>query len=162
MRKFAGLYFQPRRFFACPEPLADQFMNVASSATTILTNLGVQFPTIAVCFLGLVLALMQIQRQPRVAVMVAAALGFLLFVSLVQSLLQPVINNVIIREMGRGGMNIQSRTLMFSGVSFGFNLLRAIALGVLAYAAFVDRPRYGFAPAAGPNELGSKPFAPPK
>jgi hypothetical protein len=160
MWKIAGLYFEPRRFDAL-EPLVEQLMNVTSSATTILTNLGVQFPTIAVCFLGLVLALMQMQRQPRVASMVAAALGFLLFVSLVQSLLQPVINNIILREMGRVGMNVQSHSLMFSGVAFGFNVLRAIAFGVLAYAAFVDRPRYGFAAAANPHEIG-KPFAPPK
>ena len=58
-------------------------MTPTSNAMTTLTYLGAQFPTIAVCFLGVILALVQSQRQPRVAIMVAAALGFLLVVSAV-------------------------------------------------------------------------------
>jgi hypothetical protein len=134
-------------------------MTPTSSAITVLTNLGAQFPTIAVCFLGVILALVHSQRQPRVAAMVAAALGFLLVVSFAQPLLQPAISNMIFRQM-RGGMNFQSPSLFLAGVGFFFNFLRAIALGVLAYAAFVDRPVpafYGSVPPPKGYPLGPLP-----
>ena len=137
-------------------------MTPTSNAMTTLTYLGAQFPTIAVCFLGVILALVQSQRQPRVAIMVAAALGFLLVVSVAQPLLQPAINNTILRQMRSGGMNLQSSSLFFGGVGFFFNLPRAIALGVLAYAAFVDRPVqafYGHVPAPKGYPLSQAPQA---
>jgi hypothetical protein len=114
-------------------------MSMTSNVTSILIGLGVQFPLITVCFLGLVLTLMQMQRLPRVSLLVAAGLGLLLVAAVVQPLVQPLLYNFILRDLGRN-MNPQTRGLMLSGISLAFNLPRAIATGLLAYAAFVERP----------------------
>src|SRR5262245_16703382 len=146
-------------------------MNMTSVAvSSILTSLGVQFPLIAVCFLGLVLTLSQMERLPRVSLLVGTGLGLLLLVAVVQPLLQPFISNLVVRDMGRG-MNPQMRTLLFYGIAFLFNVIRAIAIGLVAYAAFVGRPLQAYydpslagrawSPAGGPGDALKPPGAIP-
>lgn len=111
--------------------------------SNLLVSLGAQFPLLAVCFLGLILALVQMQRLPRVAMLVCAGLALLLLVAVMQPIIQPLIQNLALRSLNRrpGSMSF---SLVFASVAFSFNMLRALAIGLIAYAAFVDRPLQAF------------------
>ena len=112
--------------------------------TAALTSLGLQFPTIVVCVLGLTLAFTLLHKHPRAAPLVCVGLGLLLLASLMQPFIQSLIQNLAMRSIGRG-TSVMNMTLATSGVAFGFNVLRAIAIAILAYAAFVDRPGHFYA-----------------
>jgi hypothetical protein len=118
-------------------------MSSTMNMTSVLTSLGVQFPLIVVCFLGLILALTQINRVPRAASFVIAGLGLYLVVGILQTFTQPLLQNMFLQSVNprRGPMNF---SLVFAAASFSFNLVRGIAIALVAYAAFVDRPLLAF------------------
>jgi len=105
--------------------------------TTLLTSLVYQFPTIVVCVLGLTLAFTLLHKHPRAAPLVCIGLGLLLLASLTQPFVYPLIQHMAMQSFRPGAAGFAIAT---SGFAFAFNVLRAIAIAILAYAAFVDRP----------------------
>jgi hypothetical protein len=118
-------------------------MTSTTTMTMLLRSLGVQFPLIVVCFLGLILALTQINRVPRVAALVVAGLGLYLVAGMLQTFTQPLLQSMLMQNANRGNgpMNFQ---LISGVVGFSYNIVRGIALALVAYAAFVDRPPLAF------------------
>jgi uncharacterized membrane protein YccC len=118
-------------------------MTSTMNMTALLTSLGIQFPLIVVCFLGLILALTQINRLPRAAAFVVAGLGLYLLIGLSQSFAQPFVQSLLMQttNRGRGPLNF---SLVSASIAFSFNIFRAVAIALVAYAAFVDRPMRAF------------------
>src|SRR5687767_14793655 len=102
----------------------------------VLSSVAMQFATIAVCVVGLILALVQLQRMPRVAALVAAGLGLMLLAAILQPLVQLLLPAMTVSPLNRrrGSMNL---SLVYMASALLFNILRAVALGLLAWAAFV-------------------------
>ncbi len=111
--------------------------------SVVLTSLGIQFPTIVVCIVGLVFAIVLMQRLPRAAALVAAGLGLILLVSILQPLVQILMNSLFMSSFRqqRGMLNYWMVTVAPAVL---FNIVRAAAVGLLAWAAFVDRPRQSY------------------
>jgi hypothetical protein len=118
-------------------------MSPSINLSFVLSSLATQFPTIVVCFLGLILVLAQMQRMPRVAMFVAAGLALMLLAAIVQPVVQALLQVATVSRFnrGRGPTNI---SLVFMAVALLFSMLRAFALALIAYAAFVDRPLHSF------------------
>ena len=106
---------------------------------SVLLPLASQLPWILVCFIGLILALTQVQRLPRVALIVSFAFGFMLVLSVVQPFIHVAIMNVLTKAI-QPGQRAMNYSLMSAGVAFCFSILRTVSLALLGYAAFVDRP----------------------
>jgi hypothetical protein len=116
------------------------------SLTNIVTSMGVQFPLIVVCILGLIAALGQSQRTPRVAMLVVAGVGLFLLATLFHPVAQTVVSYLLM-QTANGPFNPrrpQNYMPAYSGLSFVFSLVRAAGVGLLIYAAFVDRPLQAF------------------
>jgi hypothetical protein len=127
------------------------------SITNIVSGLGIQFPLIVVCILGLVAALGQSQRTPRVAMLVVGGVGLLLLTSLFQPIAQAIVQYVLM-QTANGPFNAPRRPpnymLVYSSLSFVFSIVRAAGVGMLIYSAFVDRPLQAF------GAPGGQPFKP--
>ena len=143
MRERPGLYFQPRGASQWHHSSRNFTTMTTMNISTMMGALGAQFPMLVVCFLGLILALAQLQRLPRVAALVSVGLGLLLLLAVVQPMLQPLIQNLAVQSFNRG-RNPMNYFLLSSAIAFAFNIFRAIAIALIAYAAFVDRPLQAF------------------
>src|SRR5438477_375859 len=106
--------------------------------TMLLHSLVIQCPLIVVCFLGLMIALTQINRLPRPAALVVAGLGMYLLVGLSQSFVQPLIQSVVLQNVNRGRRPLNF-SLVSASIAFSFNIFRAIAIALVAYAACAAR-----------------------
>src|SRR5438309_8884700 len=98
------------------------------NVSSLMGALGAQFPLIAVCVLGLVFTLVQMNRMPRIAALVSAGLGLLLFIALAQPFVQPMVQNLVMRSVNRGPTPYNF-LLLYSAISFVFNLVRSVAIG---------------------------------
>ena len=99
----------------------------------IVRNLGVQLPLAVVYLLGLVLAISQMQRLPRVAAPAGGGFGLLLVLMLVR----PIVTSLIFRVLQNDPQTI---SIAMTVLGFFFNLLEAGCMGAIAYAIFADRP----------------------
>ncbi len=104
------------------------------SATSIIRDWAVQSPVAIVYLLGIVLALMQIQRWPRASIAAAGGLMMLVFTVLVR----PIVSYLIIRGMSNSGSGSQI-SMAFAISGFLFNIIEAVAMGAIIYAVFADR-----------------------
>ena len=89
-------------------------------------------PLAVVYVLGLAMALMQIQRLPRVAAAAGGGFGGLLILLI----LRPVVDQLIFAMLRSDG---QSISLLLTVTGLVFNVLSAIAMGAIAFAIFADR-----------------------
>ena len=90
-------------------------------------------PLVVVYVLGLAMALMQLQRLPRVAAAAGGGFGGLLVILM----LHPVVDQLIYAALRSDG---QSISVLLTLSNLIFNVLSAVATGAIAYAIFVDRP----------------------
>jgi len=90
-------------------------------------------PLVVVYVLGLAMALMQIQRLPRVAAAAGGGFGGLLILLI----LKPVVDQLIFAMLRSDG---QSISVLLTVTGLIFNVLSAIAMGAIAFAIFADRP----------------------
>jgi hypothetical protein len=118
-------------------------MSPSMNFSFVLTSLATQLPTIVVCFLGLILVLAQMQRMPRVAMFVAAGLALMLVAAVVQPVVQTLLQAAAVSQFSRrrAPTNV---SVIFMAVALLFSMLRALALALIAYGAFVDRPLHSF------------------
>ena len=98
-------------------------------------------PLVVVYVLGLAMALMQIQRLPRVAAAAGGGFGGLLILLI----LKPVVDQLIfamLRSDSVGGLRSdgQSISVLLTVTGLLFNVLSAIAMGAIGFAIFADRP----------------------
>lgn len=107
-------------------------------------------PLVVVYVLGLAMALMQLQRLPRVAAAAGGGFGGLLVILM----LRPVVDQMIYAALRSDGQSI-SVLLTLTGLIF--NVLSAIAMGAIAYAIFVDRAEVQLA-FPGPKPPGPQPW----
>lgn len=105
----------------------------------MLTSLAAQFPILIVCSAGLVWALLRLDKQPRAALLVLGGLGLYIVIGIGQTFLQGLLQNALSQVFGRDPM-MGRMPLHYAMTAFAFNVIRAISLGLLALAAFVDRP----------------------
>lgn len=105
----------------------------------MLGSLAAQFPILIVCSAGLVWALLRLDKQPRAALLVLGGLGLYIVIGIGQTFLQGLLQNALSQVFGRDPM-MGRMPLHYAVTAFGFNVIRAISLGLLALAAFVDRP----------------------
>jgi cytosine/uracil/thiamine/allantoin permease len=106
------------------------------SATSIIRDWAVQSPAVIVYLLGIVLALIQIQRWPRVSM--AAVGGLMVLVLMV--LVRPIVSYLIIRGMSNSVSGSQI-SMAFAISGFFFNVIEAAAMGAIIYAIFAERPQ---------------------
>ena len=90
-------------------------------------------PLAVVYVLGLVMALMQMQRLPRVAAAAGGGFGALLLILMVQ----PLVSTLIYAAFRSDGQTI---SVLHTLSDFVFNLFKAMAIGAIGYAIFADRP----------------------
>jgi len=106
------------------------------SATSIIRDWAVQSPVVIVYLLGIVLALIQIQRWPRVSM--AAVGGLMVLVLMV--LVRPIVSYLINRGMSNSVSGSQI-SMAFAISGFFFNVIEAAAMGAIIYAIFAERPQ---------------------
>lgn len=105
----------------------------------ILVPLVVQFPILIACSAGIVWALLRIDQQTRPALLVVAGLDLYVVLGIAQVFAQGPLQQVMSRMFAQDGAMIGPQ-YSFAIVGFAFNAVRAISLGLLVLAAFVDRP----------------------
>jgi hypothetical protein len=103
----------------------------------ILVTISSQLPALVVCGAGIVLAFLKLHQQPKAALFVLAGLGLYVLLGISQTLLQAPLHKMLVQNYGQ---DAQTRVLYLGIVGFAFSVARAISMGLLAYAAFVDRP----------------------
>jgi hypothetical protein len=109
-------------------------------------------PLVIVYVFGLVLALLQMQRLPRMAT--AAGGGFALLLLLM--LVRPLFDSLVYGIFGSDG---QAISVTMTIVSFFFSVLEAVASGAIVYAIFVERPEVQL-PIGGPPRPSQQPWNP--
>ena len=107
-------------------------------------------PLAVVYVLGLVMALMQLQRLPRVAAAAGGGFGGLLLILV----LRPAVDQLIYAVLRSDG---QSISVMLTLTGLLFNLLSAVATGAIAFAVFADRPEVQL-PFPGAKPPGPQPW----
>jgi hypothetical protein len=124
-------------------------MNQVFNPSVLMFSLASQLPMLVVCVLGLVLALMQVRRTPRIALLVVAGLALLLLATLIQPVVQPVVQNLAVQRAavmrGRFGSPPSSYWMLSAAMSALFSAARAVGIALIAYAAFLDRPLWALA-----------------
>lgn len=100
----------------------------------MLGSLAAQFPILIVCSAGLVWALLRLDKQPRAALLVLGGLGLYVVIGIGQTSWQGQLQRTLLQIFG------QDPRLHYAVTAFAFNVIRAISLGLLVLAAFVDRP----------------------
>jgi hypothetical protein len=91
-------------------------------------------PALLVYAGGLIAALIFWSRMPRASLLTAIGTGLLIFIAL----LQPAVQQWIIRS---AGSNLSSVAQTLQGINIILTLFRAVGMGLIVYAVFVDRPR---------------------
>lgn len=107
-------------------------------------------PLAVVYVLGVVMALLQMQRLPRVAAAAGGGFGALLLILMVQ----PLLSTLIYAAFRSDGQTI---SVLHTLSDFVFNLLKAIAIGAIGYAVFADRPEVQL-PIPGQKPPGPQPW----
>lgn len=110
----------------------------------VATMVG-QFPIVIVCAAGIVWALLRLDRQPRAALFVLAGLGIYVVLGIAQIFLQGPLNSMLSQVFGQNA-GMGNMRMSFAVTGFAFNVARAVSLGLLAFAAFVDRPGVAMSP----------------
>jgi hypothetical protein len=110
---------------------------IGSVLSGAIRQWAVSFPIIAVWIVGLLLAFARWRRSPKVSLLVILACGL----SLLMTLVMPVVQQLAITTFGRSGSGSISAILM--AVSLIWTCLAAVSSGLLIFAAFADRPDVG-------------------
>ena len=106
--------------------------------TYTLTNLASQIPLILVCLIGILCAVPRLDRNPRPGLLVMAGLGLYMLIGIAQMLLQAPIQQILSSNLGLGRTSPDLR-IYYAAINLGFNVIRALSLGLLVMAAFADR-----------------------
>lgn len=106
--------------------------------TYTLTSLASQIPLVLVCLIGILCAVPRLDRNPRPGLLVMAGLGLYMLIGIAQMLLQAPIQQILSSNIGLGRPSPDFR-IYYAAVNFGFNVIRALSLGLLVMAAFADR-----------------------
>ncbi len=110
-----------------------------SAHWAVLAALVSQIPTTIVCVGGIVWVLLRLEQQRRAALFLLAGLSLYLLLGISQLFLQGPLQLLLSSLVLHGDPMVRMR-LNSAVIGFGFGMLRAVSLGLMAYAAFVDRP----------------------
>ena len=111
-------------------------------------------PLAIVYVFGLVLALLQMQRLPRMATAAGGGFGLLLLLMFVEPLFSTLVYGIF-----RSDGQAISVTMTITG--FFFSVLKAVGSGAIVYAIFVDRPEVQLPiPLGGQPRPGQQPWNP--
>jgi hypothetical protein len=105
--------------------------------TSTLTQLASQLPTMLVCLVGLVLALMFFKRIRRPSICTFIGAGLLLLTTIVTTFVQNYL--IFFRDEMSLGQGQLSPILMVLAILS--NILRAVALALILSAVFMGRPK---------------------
>ena len=95
---------------------------------SVLSNLLVQLPSMAVMVVGLIVAIARWQRHPRVSLLLVVAL----LAQLLTSFTQPIAQNILIGT----GASASELGLYFAILGIVSSIEYAVSLGLILWAAF--------------------------